>query len=69
MIPLADIIYHGGQGLFGLVVLVLDIVAIVSLLRSTASTTHRVLWIVLILLFPCAGVFFYYLIGRSPRDG
>jgi hypothetical protein len=59
---------HVGQGLFGLIVLVLDLVAIVSLLAGRASTVHKVLWIILILLFPCLGVFLYYLIGRSPRD-
>ena len=58
----------GVQSLFGLIVLVLDIVAIFSLLGGRASTVHKVLWIVLIVLFPCFGVFLYYLIGRSPRD-
>ena len=57
-----------GRGSLGLIVLILDIVAIVSLLGGRASTVHKVLWIVLILLFPCLGVFLYYLFGRSPRD-
>ena len=61
-------IFHLTYGLVGLVIFVLDLVAIVSLLLGTASTTHKVLWIVLILMFPFAGVLLYYLIGRSPRD-
>jgi hypothetical protein len=61
--------FQVGHGLLGLVILVLDIVAIIGLLGGTASTIHKVLWIVLILLFPFLGVLFYYLIGRSVRDG
>lgn len=61
--------FQVGHGLLGLVILVLDIVAIIGLLGGTASTIHKVLWIVLILLFPFLGVLFYYLIGRSIRDG
>jgi hypothetical protein len=61
--------FQVGHGLLGLVILVVDIVAIIGLLGGTASTTHKVLWIVLILLFPFLGVLFYYLIGRSVRDG
>jgi Phospholipase_D-nuclease N-terminal len=56
------------NSLFGLVVLVLDIVAIVSLLSGTGSVSHKVLWIVLILIFPCLGVGLYFLFGRSPQD-
>jgi hypothetical protein len=61
-------IFHLTYGLVGLVIFVLDLVAIVGLLLGTASTTHKVLWIVLILMFPFVGVLLYYLIGRSPRD-
>jgi hypothetical protein len=60
--------FHIGRGLLGLVVLVLDIVAIIGLLGGNASTIHKILWIVLILLFPLGGVILYYLVGRSPRD-
>lgn len=55
-------------GLLGLIVLVLDVIAIVSVLGGTASVGHKVLWVVLILLLPVLGMILYYLIGRSPRD-
>ncbi len=69
MLLLADLIeVNLPNSLFGLVILVLDIVAIVSLLGGTGSVPHKVLWIVLILLFPCVGVVLYFLFGRSPQD-
>ena len=60
--------FHVGHGLIGLIILVLDVVAIFSLLGSRASTSHRVIWILLILLFPFLGVIGYYLLGRSSLD-
>lgn len=55
-------------GLIGLVILVLDIVAIFSVLAGGGSVEHKVLWTVLILLLPVIGMILYYLIGRSPAD-
>ena len=52
----------------GLIILVLDIVAIVSVLGGTSSGGRKLLWVVIILLFPVIGVIVYFLIGQSPRD-
>ncbi|MCA9123595.1 MAG: PLDc N-terminal domain-containing protein [Planctomycetaceae bacterium] len=68
MFQLLAYTFQIGHGLLGLVIFVLDVVAIVGLLRGSASTVHKVLWIVLILFFPFVGVLLYYVIGRSPRD-
>ena len=57
-----------GHGLLGLVVLVLDVVAIIGLLGGSATVVHKTIWIVLILVFPFLGVLGYYLIGRSTQD-
>ncbi|GMU20403.1 MAG: hypothetical protein AMXMBFR13_05000 [Phycisphaerae bacterium] len=54
--------------LLGLVILVLDVIAIVSVLAGAGSTGHKVLWTVLILVFPLLGVLLYFLVGRSPAD-
>lgn len=54
--------------ILGLLILILDIVAIVSVLGGGGSVGHKVLWIVLILLLPLIGMILYFLIGRSPRD-
>ncbi|MFW6122816.1 MAG: PLDc N-terminal domain-containing protein [Thermodesulfobacteriota bacterium] len=52
----------------GLIILVLDVVAIVSVLGGTSSGGRKLLWVVIILLFPVIGVILYFLIGQSPRD-
>ena len=54
-----------GSGIVGLVVLVLDIVAIVSILGSGKTTGYKVLWILLVLLLPLIGMILYFLLGRS----
>lgn len=54
-------------GLFGLLVLIADIWAIVSVVQSGASTGKKVLWIVLILLLPVIGLILWFLLG--PRSG
>ena len=52
-------------GLIGLVILVLDIIAIVDLAKSVLPTGKKVLWIVLVLLLPVIGLVLYYLIGKK----
>jgi hypothetical protein len=67
MLPLA--IYVGAPyGLLGILIFVLDIIAIVSLLGGSASVEHKLLWVVLILLLPLLGMLLYFLLGRSSRD-
>lgn len=51
--------------LIGLVVLVLDIIAIVDALKSTKPTGEKALWIILILLLPLIGMVLYFLIGKK----
>jgi hypothetical protein len=53
--------------LLGLVVLILDIVAIVSLLQSGADTGTKLLWVVLIILLPVIGMILYFLMGPGRR--
>jgi len=50
-------------GLFGLIVLALDVWAIVKTIQSNAGTGSKVLWIVLILVFPIFGVVLWWLFG------
>ena len=50
-------------GLFGLIVLVLDIWAIVSVVQSRASTLGKVIWIVLVVLLPILGFILWLLFG------
>jgi hypothetical protein len=52
-------------GLFGLLILVLDIWAIVKILQGSASTGSKVLWIVVILILPLIGLLLWFLLGRK----
>jgi hypothetical protein len=55
-------------GLFGLLVLVLDVWAVVNVFQSTASTGAKVAWIVLIILLPVIGLLIWVFAGpRSIR--
>ncbi len=49
----------------GVVILLLDIFAIVSVLRESSGAMHKVLWIALILLLPIVGMVLYFLLGRN----
>lgn len=50
-------------GLFGLIVLVLNVWAIIKVIGSSAGTGAKVFWVVLILLLPILGVIIWFLFG------
>lgn len=50
-------------GLFGLLILVADVYAVVKTIQSSASTGTKVLWIVLILVLPLVGLILWFLFG------
>lgn len=52
-------------GLLGLIVLVLDIIAIVDVLKGSMDTGKKALWIILILLLPVIGMALYFLISKK----
>ncbi|WP_204318705.1 PLDc N-terminal domain-containing protein [Pseudooceanicola aestuarii] len=54
------------EGIFGLIILVLDIWAIVSILGSAASVGKKVLWTLLVLVLPVIGFIIWYVAG--PRS-
>jgi len=53
------------KGLLSLIILVLDIVAIIDVVRSSMDTGKKVLWIILILVLPIIGLILYFFIGRK----
>ena len=55
------------QGLLGLVILVLDIIAIVDAVKSSMDTGKKVLWIILILILPVVGLILYFLLGKKKK--
>jgi len=52
-------------GIVALIILVLDIIAIVDILKSSADTGNKVLWIILILILPVIGMALYFLLGKK----
>ncbi|MCW1936760.1 PLDc N-terminal domain-containing protein [Ectopseudomonas composti] len=53
------------NGLIGLVILALDIWAIINVIKSSAETGIKILWILLIVLLPVIGLIIWALMG--PR--
>ena len=54
-------------GLFGLIILVLDVWAIVKVIGRGASDGSKVLWVVVILLLPIVGLLLWFFLG--PKSG
>ena len=55
------------QGLWGLLVLIADVWAIVNILQSTADTAKKVLWTVVVIVLPVLGFILWYFLG--PKSG
>jgi len=55
------------QGIFGLLVLIADVWAIVDIFLSSADTGTKVLWTVLVIVLPVLGLILWYFLG--PRSG
>ena len=53
--------------ILGVIILVLDIIAIVSILKSGADTGTKLLWVILVILLPVIGMILYFLMGPGRR--
>lgn len=53
------------QAIISLIILVLDIIAIVEVLKSSAESGKKILWVLVIIFLPLLGLVLYYLIGKS----
>jgi len=52
-------------GIVGLLILILDIIAIVDALKSSMSNDKKALWVILILFLPVIGMVLYFLLGKK----
>jgi len=52
-------------GIIGLIILVLDILAIVEIFKSGKSIMEKLLWSIFIIVAPLLGLIIYWLFGRS----
>jgi phospholipase D-like protein len=55
------------QSIWGVLVLIADVWAIVNIAQSSADTAKKVLWIVLVIVLPVLGFILWYFLG--PRTG
>ncbi|KAI1305563.1 hypothetical protein EDD11_004920 [Mortierella claussenii] len=58
-------LYSGS--LLSLIVLILDLIAIVQVLNSDRTVLSKLLWCLLIFLFPIIGIIIYYLFAERER--
>ena len=61
-------VFQTSHGILGMIVLVMDVIAIFSLLMGRSSVAHKLLWILLVLLLPFIGMLIYFLFGRNASD-
>jgi len=50
-------------GIFGLIILIFDVIAIIKVFGSSASTGSKILWTLLILVLPLIGLIAWWLFG------
>jgi hypothetical protein len=55
------------NSLWGILVLIADVWAIVNIMQSSADTGRKVLWTVLVVLLPVLGFILWYFLG--PKTG
>lgn len=56
-------------GIFGLLILILDVYAIIKVLGSGASTGAKILWVLGILVFPVVGFIVWLIAVRAAPAG
>ena len=52
-------------GLLGLVVLVLDVIALVNIVQSTMTVGGKVLWAIIVVVLPVVGMLLYFAFGKK----
>ena len=54
-------------GIWGLLILVADIWAIIKIVQSGAPTEMKVLWVVIVAILPVIGVVLWFFLGPGRR--
>ena len=55
------------RGIWGLIVLIADVWAIVNIFQSSATTGNKVVWTVVVIVLPVLGFILWYFLG--PKSG
>ena len=56
-----------GYSLFGILVLIGDIWALINILQSSAATDKKILWVIVVILLPLIGLILWFFLG--PKGG
>ena len=54
-----------GYGLCGLIIVILDVIALVEIVNSGRSTGDKLLWSLVIVFLPFVGLIAYYMFGKK----
>jgi succinate dehydrogenase/fumarate reductase cytochrome b subunit len=55
-------------GLFGFLIFVADIWAVLKIIKSSASDGKKALWIAIVVVLPLVGLILWYLMGPGKPD-
>jgi hypothetical protein len=53
--------------IIGLLILILDIFAIIKIIQSSASGVEKILWVLIVLLFPVVGMIVWFFVGPGGK--
>ncbi|RDW71765.1 cardiolipin synthase [Coleophoma crateriformis] len=56
--------YGSGGGVVGFIILILDIIVFIEVLNSNRPVLHKVLWCLVVFLFPIGGMLIYWLFSN-----
>ncbi|MEO0443871.1 MAG: PLDc N-terminal domain-containing protein [Pseudomonadota bacterium] len=54
-------------GIFGLIIFILNVYAIIKTITSSISGGHKVMWILLLLLLPLLGLILWFFLGPKAK--
>jgi hypothetical protein len=52
-------------GIIGIVILILDIIAIIDIVGGRGSAGHKLVWFLIVFFLPVIGMLLYFLIGKN----
>lgn len=55
----------GIQSFAGLLILILDIIALVDIYKRPMDITKKLLWVLVILVFPVVGMVLYFILNKK----
>jgi len=58
----------GSFGIFGVLILIADIYAILQIVKSSVSDGKKALWIAVVLVLPVVGLIIWFLAGPGGRE-